>query len=160
MDNNIVYKTKSSYVLAILLIIAGIGFFSLNSFFQWSSNSIYPALFIMLGSTSFVIGIVRFFMRKTYFISAENHQKLKPREIYFHVNESNKLLRLVNSGNYEEINLLKRSVSSGLKLRIMSTKDGRICFSQIISYMQLEHAKVNEPVQHSVEEAQILSSIR
>ncbi len=160
MDKNIVYKTKSSYVFPVLLIIAGTGFFLGNSFFEWSNTSIYPSLFLILGSGSYVLGILKFFFRKTYFISADNHQKLKPREIYFDVNENQKLLRLVNSQNYVEIDLLKRSVSAGLKLRIMSTKDGRICFSQIISYIQLEYVKVNAPVQHTPEEAQILNSIR
>ncbi|HET7733768.1 MAG TPA: hypothetical protein VFK73_08005 [Paludibacter sp.] len=160
MDNNIVYKTKSPLAIPILLIIVGICFFSVNSFFQWSSSSIYPSLFLILGSISFVVGILKFFFRKTYYVSAENHQKLKVREIYFDVNESDKLLRLMTNGNYADINSLKRSVSSGLKLHIMSTNDGRICFSQIIAYVQLEYANVNAPVRHNTAEVQILNTIR
>jgi hypothetical protein len=159
MDNNIVYKTKSSLVFPILLIVAGVFFFSVNSFFQWSSSSIYPSMFLILGSMSFVVGILKFFFRKIWYVSAENHQKLKAREIYFDVNESDKLLRLVTNGNYTDINSLKRSVSSGLKLRIMSTKDGRICFSQIIAYVQLEYVNVNAPVQHSIADVQVLNTI-
>lgn len=156
MDKKIVYQTKSSFIPAILFFVAAIVVFIINAVFEWQPTSIYPHLFLMVGSISFILGLIRAFFRKTFFVSAANHQRLINHEIYFDVNEQDKLVRLINAKNIADIKMLKGSPNSGLKLRFMSTKDGKLCFSQVLAYVPFEFHGTNEVIQHSQAEAQAL----
>jgi len=156
MDKKIVYQTKSSLLSAVLLFVLAIVVFTVNAIFEWQPTSIYPHLFLMLGSISFIIGIIKAFFRKTFFVSAVNHQRLFVHEIYFDVNEQDKLVRLIKLKSLEEIKTLKMTSNSGLKLRFMSTKDGQLCFSQIAAYVPFEYMNVNMPEQHTQSEAHVL----
>lgn len=159
MDKKIVYQTKSSLLPAVLLFITAIIIFTINTIFEWQPTSIYPHLFLILGSISFIIGIIKTFFRKTFFVSAVNHQKLFVHEIYFDGNEQDKLVKLMRSRNLTEIKTLRIKSNSGLKLRFMSTKDGQLCFSQIAAYVPFEYMNVNLTEQHTQPEAQILLAL-
>ena len=160
MDKKIVYQTKNSLLSAVLLFVLAIVVFTVNAIFEWQPTSIYPHLFLMMGSISFIIGIIKAFFRKTFFVSAINHQRLFVHEIYFDVNEQDKLVRLINSKNIADIKTLKGAANSGLKLRFMSTNDSKLCFSQVLSYVPFEYQGVNNVIQHSQAEAQALIDLK
>ena len=68
MDKKIVYQTKNSLLSAVLLFVLAIVVFTVNAIFEWQPTSIYPHLFLMMGSISFIIGIIKAFFRKTFFV--------------------------------------------------------------------------------------------
>jgi len=79
--------------------------------------------------------------------------------MYFHVNERDQLVRYLESGSYSEIKELKPSVVDGLKLQVMGTKDGRICYSQVVAFISNEFVYVTTPAKHTAEEYLILKEI-
>lgn len=161
MDKNIVYKTKTSKWIGLSFLILGTVFFSTLSVNDWSSVSIIPPLLLVLGMSSSVFGLLKLFFRNDYFVAASNHQKLKSFDIYFDAGESNKLVQFCSNGKITEIHLLnRRSFNGGLKLRVLSTKDLGLCFSQVIGYEQSQNITLSIPIQHTRAEADYLKKMK
>jgi len=157
MDKNVVYKTKSSVIKSLSFIGAGLISFAIYTLMEMNPTDVFPHFLFITGTVSIICGIFMFFLRKNHFVSAANHQQLKRTEFYFHVNEREKLVRLLESRNIKEIKTLKPSVSDGLKLRVMATKDGRLCLSQVIAYTTNEYENITDVQYHSNEEALVFA---
>lgn len=153
MDENIVYKTKSPAYKSLLLIVAGVISFAVYTSNEWKPTDAFPHFLFMAGSCSIICGVLLFFFRKSYFVAADNHQKIKNNEVYFHVNERNRLVKLIENGNLKELRELKTAVSEGLRLRIVATKDGQICLSQVVAYEINDRINVTAVRKHSIDEA-------
>lgn len=159
MEPKIVYKKKNSVAKSLLLIVIGVLSFGIYASFEWQTSDTLPHLLFILGFTFLTIGILLFFFRKSHYVSLESDQKLNASELYFDVKEQSKLLTLIESGSLNEIKNLKPSVSSGLRLRVLATRDGDICLSQVIAYISNESVNINSPKLHSLSEAQQLKAI-
>lgn len=142
-----------------LLSFAGIVSFIVYSSFEWETNNLYAHILFVVGSAFLVFGILKIFFRKSRYVLAENRKKIQSFEIYFNMTEKDKLVRLLESGKLEEIKQLNPSIVAGLKLRVMATSDGRICFSQVIAFIMNEYINVTPVLKHSMAEYQILSEI-
>jgi hypothetical protein len=159
LDKNIVYKTKNSVFIGILLVLTGIAsliFYATNEF---ETENISSQLLFVLGMILFVLGLIKFFNRKSYYVSAENHNKIQSFQIYFNLTEREKLVRILQSKNYSELNQLAPSITDSLKIRVMATKDGQICFVQAIAFISYEYVHVTSPQELSVSEYQILEEL-
>jgi hypothetical protein len=159
LDKNIVYKKKDSVVWGVLLILSGIVSMIIYSVIEWESNSLFAHILFVVGSVFTVVGVIKIFFRKSRYISAESHLKIKPSELYFHVNERDRLVRLLESEKLSEIKQVKPSIVDGLKLRFMATIDGQICYSQVVAYISSEYVNVTAARKHTAEEYQILADI-
>jgi hypothetical protein len=159
LDKNIVYKTKDSVLWSIMLMLSGIISLIIYSAIEWESNNQFAHILFVAGSVFLIVGIIRFFFRRTWYISAEKQQKIKSFSLYFNVNERDKLVRCLESGSLDEINQLKPSIVDGLKLRVMGTKDGLISYSQVVAFISNEYVYVTTPVKHTAEEYFILNEI-
>ena len=159
LDKNIVYKTKDSILWSVMLMLTGILSLIIYSATEWESNNVFAQFIFVAGSVCLTVGILRFFFRKSWYILAENRQKIKTLSMYFHVNERDQLVRYLESGSYSEIKELKPSVVDGLKLQVMGTKDGRICYSQVVAFISNEFVYVTTPAKHTAEEYLILNEI-
>lgn len=153
MDKSLVYKAKKSALLNILLVVIGVVSFIVHSLFEWQSNSIYPPLLMTLGSAAILYAVFALFFQKSHYFSTENNQQLRNREAYFHVSERNKLEKLIETGNLRGLKDLKASVSDGLKLRVVATKDGLICLSQVVAYTTNQFENITPAKQHSLDDA-------
>ncbi|MDP4270818.1 MAG: hypothetical protein Q8909_11925 [Bacteroidota bacterium] len=160
MDTHIVYKTRSSIWTGVLYLISGVLFFVLMSLGSWSPTSIFPHLLLVLGVIASLTGVLKLFMRKSYFVAASNHQRLNRFEIYFDAAESDKLLRLYDNGKVTDIHLLNPSERGGLKIVVMATKDRSLCFSQVTGYVPFEFIPLTAPVQHTSDEAAYLKDLK
>ncbi|MDP4239790.1 MAG: hypothetical protein Q8904_10025 [Bacteroidota bacterium] len=159
MDKNIVSKAKNSPFRIFLLFLSGLVFFVVNSVFVWETNSIYPPLLIVLGLTTIITGIFLLAFRREYYVSTRNHQRVKSTEVYFNVNERDKLVRLMETGNINGIKELKPSISDGLKLRVMATPDGQLCFSQVVAYVSNEYLNITNVQKHSPDDARYFAEL-
>lgn len=159
LDKNTVYKTRSSVLTGILLVLVGIAFLVIYSTNEFGAENISSQFLFVVGMVFFVLGIVKFFVRKSYYVSAQNHKKIQPFEIYFNLTEREKLVRLLESKNYAGLKQLTPSVIDGLKLRVMATKDGQICFAQAIAFISYEYVPVTAPLKLSAAEYQILAEL-
>ena len=159
LDNNIVYKKKDSVTWGIMFMLSGIVSLIIYTAIEWESNDLFAHILFVEGSVCLIVGIFGFFFRKSRYVSAVNQQKMKTFDIYFHVNERDKLVRLLESKNLSEIKQLKPSIVDGLKLRVMGTKDGLISYSQVVAYSSNEYVNVSVARKHSPEEYQVLADI-
>jgi len=160
MDSSLVLKTKKPMLPGLILALAGIITFSLHSVQEWPTNSIMSPLLITTGSVMGLLGIVKAFYRKSYFVSAETKQKLEAYDLTFGVSEQYKLIRILESGKLTDLRQVQKSISEALKLRVLSTRDGSLCFSQLIAFEHPEYRHITEPKQHTKEEAEILWSLK
>lgn len=152
MAPDTVYKTRKGLLPGVIIIAAGIACFASVNIFEWSANSIYPALLLSVGAVVLVFGLIKAFYRPSYYVAKANGQKLRAHEINFEVNEKDKLVRLYNSNKFDEISPLKRTHNNGLKIRVMCTKDLKLCFSQVICYVPFEFVALTAPLQHTEEQ--------
>lgn len=159
LDKTIVYKTKKSILTGILLAGAGITSLISYSVFEWGSKDVAPQFLFILGFICLITGILKIFIRKSYYISAESKMKIKVSEIYFHTKEHDNLIKFVETRNYSGLKQLKTAIVDGLKLRVMATKDGQICFIQAIAFVTNEYVSITPPQKLSVEDYQILTEL-
>ena len=159
LDKNIIYKTKNSVLTGILLMLVGIASLIIYTMHEFGTENISSQFIFVMGIIFIVLGIVKFFNRKSYYVSAESHKKIQSSQIYFNLIEREKLVRVLQSKNYSELNQLAPSITDSLKLRVMATKDGQICFVQAIAFISYEYVHVTSPQKLSVPEYQILEEL-
>ena len=159
LDKNIVYKTKNSVLTGILLVIMGIALLIFYGSNEFGTENIFSQFLFVMGMIFFVVGLIKFFIRKSYYISAVNHKKIQSFEIYFNLTEREKLVKILESKNYTELKQLTPSVIDGLKLRFMATKDGQFCFGQAIAFISYEYVHLTVPQELLVPEYQILDEL-
>ena len=157
LDHNTVYKTKPSIVLSLVLIVLGIAAIMLNGQMPGASEGgLLSPLAIVVGILLLTWGIVAIFIRKTKYIYAPGKQPIVFDELLFDLKERDRLVRLMNEGNVDELKKLKSSANDALKLRVASTPDGSLCYSQVVAYIPFEFVNANEARKHSPEEARTL----
>jgi len=91
--------------------------------------------------------------RKKYYFNSQTKQNLKTLEVLVDAKERDKLVEIMNSRNYNELKNLKISNQDSLKLRYMTTKDGSLCFSQVIAYVPYEFVRITTVQMHTDEGA-------
>jgi hypothetical protein len=155
MENSEIYKSKPSTVSSILIFAAGIVLIAVNGIIP-GMNSMIPTLFILAGAGFLIWGIVYAFFRKTGYRLIRTKENITVRELYFDAKERNRLLGIINSGNVQDLEMLKKADIDALKLRVAATQDGNFCYSQVVAYVPYEFVNANEPYRHSPEEAQML----
>lgn len=153
MDVATIKKQIKSPVESILIIIAGFAFFQINYFFNFDSGSVFPPMFLILAFGLFIWGILSLLFRKKYYFNSQTKQKLKTLEVLVDAKERDKLVEIMNSRNYNELKNLKISNQDSLKLRYMTTKDGSLCFSQVIAYVPYEFVRITTVQMHTDEGA-------
>ena len=158
-DKKIILKRKKSPVAGILTFISGIVFYVIQTSFNWNINSPYPHLFFICGAIFILVGVVMYFTRKPYFVFTKTNQKLIPAEIYFDANELDKLTKIVEKRQFEELKKINLSQNNNLKIRFLSTADDTVCYSQIQKYIPFEYSNINDPLENTPKEAQILKGL-
>ena len=159
LDKNIVYKTKNSVGWGFLFLIPGMAALVVYSSFEWEPSNVFAHILFVTGSTLGVIGIIKCFFRKNSYVSAESKAKLSSFNIYFSGNEREKLIRLLQTNQLSEIKTLQPSIVDGLKLRVLATKDGQICYSQVIGFVMNEYVNITTAQKHTMADYQILTEI-
>lgn len=154
MNINIIRKQKVSPLQSLLIFTLGIVFLLLSSFIEFDSQSIFPPMLILLSFALTLWGLLGFIFRKKVYINSMNNQKLVVSETLFDVKERDKLVRIMATKNYGELKNLMISTHDGLKLRYFTTKDGMLCFSQVIAYVPYEFVRITDVQTHSGDDAQ------
>ncbi|MDR0573178.1 MAG: hypothetical protein LBG96_03960 [Tannerella sp.] len=159
-DNTLVYKTRPSIALSILLIVSGALFIALNNKLSDSPGSIIPPLFTVIGLGLLGWGIVSIFIRKTKYKLIQNKKEIFFYDIFFDIKERERLINVMKERNIPELKNLKTSGIDSLKLRVAATSDGGFCLSQVLNYVPYEYINMNEVCQHTPEEAKVILEIR
>lgn len=158
MDKKVIYQKKNSIVTGLSLIIAGVAVLALSFSPIFSSTGFMPHLLLIVGVSLVVVGIVLAAFRKKHFYSPE-HGKLLVKEISFDNSERDKLIRLLAKSEIEEIKQLKKSVNNSVILKLLISKDGQICFSQVKQFVNFSYENISETKLHTSQETLILKSV-
>lgn len=154
MDSTIIYKKKKSVFTSVLYFLLGVSLLGINSLLTWEPNSVISPLLFMSGLIFLVVTIFAFFFRKNSFLATQSNQVLKSHSFHFDMNELNKLVRLLEGGYINELKALKPSIAHALKLQVLMTDDGSLCFSQVITFMNHEYVNITTVKRHSQAEAE------
>lgn len=152
-ENNLVYKSKPSVLVSILLIVAGILLIAINKIVATSPGSMLPSLFIVAGIILLIWGIIYIFFTKSKYKLTQNKKVIKFSEVLFDIKERDRLINSINEGNMQELEKLKTARIDTLKLRIAATEDGSFCYTQVATYVPYEFININDVHKHSLEEA-------
>jgi hypothetical protein len=159
LDKNIVNKSKSPIWLGFLYLVPGIASLVIYSYFEWESNNVFPHILFILGTVFLIVALIKFFFRKSIYVSTESKSKILHVTIYFNVNEQDKLIRLLETGNLSDLKTLQSSIVDGLKLRVLANRDGLICYSQVVAFVMNEYVNVTAVRKHSSADYQILAAL-
>lgn len=157
MENSNIKKQTVSPITALLILASGVMFFFINYFIEFEPKSIFPPMLILISFGLTLWGILGFIFRKKIYVESNSKQRLQVNELHFDVKERDKLVRIMETKNYEELPLLENSTHDGLKLRYMTTKDATLCFSQVIAYIPYEFVRITTVQQHLADDAKKIS---
>lgn len=146
-------KERKHRLLDLLIFSAGLIFFILNSVLTFNANSSIPPFLMITGLLLLLGGVLAFVFRKNQYFSLPNMQIMTYNESLFDLSERNKLVNIMTSKKYSELNSLKKSSQDSLKLRYYATKDGSLCVSQVIAYVNNEFANQNAVQLHEANDA-------
>lgn len=158
-DSNILRKVKKSPLQGALLIAIGFLFLLLNLKADWQSAQFVSPSLITLSAIFILWGGMTLIFSKRYYVTADTRQKIKTYELYFDGKERDKLVRIMKNGTLEELKTLHTSTHDGLKLKIMTTKDSMLCYSQIVTFVPYEYVNVTEVKLNTPAEAHILQEM-
>lgn len=149
----IIKRKKAPITSSLLIFSAGLIFFILNSVLTFNANSSIPPFLMITGLLLLLGGVLAFVFRKNQYFSLPNMQIMTYNESLFDLSERNKLVNIMTSKKYSELNSLKKSSQDSLKLRYYATKDGSLCVSQVIAYVNNEFANQNAVQLHEANDA-------
>lgn len=158
-DKTRIFTKKKSSVQGIPFLVTGI-FIVATGFIPTiaSADSVYY-LMLITGLIMIITGILKTVLRKTVFVSAE-HGELYEKRIGFDYSEKEKLKRMLEKGQTEEIKNLNRSQTDSLVLRIIFTGNFRVCYSQVEHFAYMEYQTVSDDFQHKYSEALALKLLK
>lgn len=156
LEKNVVKKVKKSPFKGILLILIGIACMFIPQMIPTSANSFIEPLLIMLSLIFIIWGFLAAIILKTNYVNSETNQKIVFKEVYFDELESEKLINMIVTGNFNEIKKLKSTVDRGVKLRLAFTTDRTFCFVQALKYIPFEYVIKTNAVQLSQDNANML----
>lgn len=155
-ESNSVQKIRKSPLQGIVIILIAIALIVLNETASFSSNGMIPPFIIMVAFGLITWGVLNVFIRETKFVDKSTHQKVNFHDVFFDHRDHEKLVRVIESGKFDEISSVKKSVQDGVKLRIASTPDYSICYLQVLTYISYHYALTSEAKKISEAQARML----
>lgn len=155
-NNDVIQKIKEGPIKGIVICIIGCSIlFSLN-LYEWSTNSIFQPLLLLVGALIVVFGIVKLFYRKRYFQITSTKQRIYCVDINFNIKEKDKLISLFNNKNFDKISELTLSENNTLQIKLHFTKDKNFCFAQVWMYVPFSMVAQTNALKLNAAEAEIL----
>ena len=139
-ENNRIKKIKQSPLKGIiLLVVALLIIFIYNEFF-YNSDSILSPILILLFVLFLIWGGISTFIRKTLYLDEYSKSKLCFVDLFYDKNDREKLLEIIETGNYDAIKSVKKSTHDGILLRIAYSYDKSLCYVQVLTLLPFGYA--------------------
>ncbi len=142
MDRSIVKKYLQLPFKSYLLVILGI----VVLYFSYRQGRTHKDLFesveIIAGIGLILWGFLLGVDEKYYFKHIKSKTKICFHEIFFERKDFQKLTKILESGNFEELNSLQKTSGYHVKLRIAYSEDKSFCMVQGIKYIPFEYAEL------------------
>ncbi len=149
-EKDSIQKRHNSVLKGIILLVLGIVIMFINSKLTITQGISIVEPFLIMVSIIFIIwGALITFIRKTYYVQGGTGHKFKFSEAFFDNKDHDKLVRIVESENLQDITTVKRSTQDGVKLRIASTHDKDVCYIQVLTFIPYEYALTTKAIKLS-----------
>lgn len=158
-ENNLITKSNKSVFLFLILVISGIAMLIMSTRITAQPNSILPPLFITVGVALIIYGIIYYFTKKKTYKVVQSGKKIFFNEIMFNINDKNELLRILSDRDIKALDKMNKHDVNGLILRVASTKDGSVCYTQLLSYVPHQYVAISDVYKHTPEEAHIILKV-
>lgn len=146
MDHAIIKKYITFPLKSTLLIILSVGFIELDTHLPISLRNNLTPLIAILTLTFMFWGFLIGMVDKTYYKYMITGNKINFREIYFDRRDYNKLVKLIESHEFRNLNLLHKTLGNGIKLKIAYTDDKSLCYIQALKYIPFQYAQKTEAI--------------
>lgn len=145
-----ILKKQNSILKGIIILVLGIIVMFINSKITITQGeSIIEPILIMLSIILIIWGTLITFIRKTYYVDGETGNKFRFIDVYFDNKDHDKLVKVVESENLQDITSLKRSTQDGVKLRVATTHDKSVCYIQVLTFIPYEYALTTRAIKLS-----------
>ncbi len=143
-------KKQNSVLKGIILLVLGFLIMFINSKLTITQGvSIIEPILIMVGIVFIIWGALITFIRKIYYVDSVTGQKYHFTEVFFDNKDHDKLVRIVESEDLQDIVSVKRSTQDGVKLRVASTHDKSTCYIQVLTFIPYEYALTTRAIKLS-----------
>lgn len=158
-ENNRIKKIKQSPLKGIiLLVVALLIIFIYNEFF-YNSDSILSPILILLFVLFLIWGGISTFIRKTLYLDEYSKSKLCFVDLFYDIHDREKLLEIIETGNYDAIKSVKKSRRDGILLRIAFSYDKSLCYVQVLTLLPFGYALKTMAKKLSIEQVNDLFKI-
>lgn len=158
-ENNRIKKIKQSPLKGIiLLVVALLIIFIYNEFF-YNSDSILSPILILLFVLFLIWGGISTFIRKTLYLDEYSKSKLCFVDQFYDKHDREKLLEIIETGNYDAIKSVKKSRRDGILLRIAFSYDKSLCYVQVLTLLPFGYALKTMAKKLSIEQVNDLFKI-
>lgn len=156
VESNSVQKIRKTPIQGIIIILIAITLIVLNETVSLSMDGMIPPFIIMAAFGLITWGVLSLFIRDTKFVDKSTHQKVSFHDVFFDHRDHDKLVSIIESGKFDEISTVKKSVQDGVKLRIATTPDYSICYLQVLTYISYQYALTTKAKKISEAQAKVL----
>ena len=158
-ENNRIKKIKQSPLKGIILLVVALLIIFIYNVFFYNSDSILSPILILLFVLFLIWGGISTFIRKTLYLDEYSKSKLCFVDLFYDKHDREKLLEIIEKGNYDAIKSVKKSRRDGILLRIAFSYDKSLCYVQVLTLLPFGYALKTMAKKLSIEQVNDLFKI-
>lgn len=151
ISNGDVVKKKKNYYMPVFLMILGLCLVMFNVQSQSVEADKINTVLFFVGAIAFVAGAAFMFLQKEQYLHKPSGKILKKDQVYFNVNDLDKLKRLYAEEKFDEMANLKKGIDSGCMITFIGSVDAGVYYSQLLKYEPYTFVPCSDAVRHSGE---------
>lgn len=142
MDRSVVKKYLQLPVKSYLLVTSGVVVLYFSSYLTSGHKNMFESLEIIVSIGLILWGFLLGVDEKHYFKHIKSGTKICFHEILFERKDFQRLIRIIETENFDELNSLHQTSGYSVKLRIAYSADKSFCLIQGIKYIPFEYAEL------------------
>ena len=154
---NEIKKFKNSPLKGIILLLAGIATTIIYSRSELEVGGTLTPTLILAIIVFFIWGIFLIVARKTLYKEKSSGLIITFSEKPYDKKDTDKLMKMIKTGDFSSFQSLRETTDGGLKLRIAHTADKGFCFIQVLYLDNIRYIPFSEVTQLDAEQTQLLT---
>ncbi len=157
LPKDVIISKRNSIATSIVLIIVGILMFVLGTKNIVSADCV-NMMMIVFGLGLFIYGIIKICMdlSSCHHFYVPTGKRLKKYKVYIVSEDKNKLTNMLKNNQLVQLSEIRKEMTSGCMLYVLTTGDGDYCLAQVLEFSQDEYVGYAPMVIFQGEEATAL----
>ncbi len=147
MDHSIVKKHLQLPLRSYLLVTLGIVIFYFSLRLGHAHKNLFESLEVIVSIALILWGFLLGIDEKHYFKHIKSGAKICFHEMLFERKDFQKLAKIIESENFDELNSLHKTSGYSVKLRVAYSPDKSFCMIQGVKYVPFEYAELTNAKQ-------------